>query len=134
MKSLKEMQLEGVSPHLAHLALRPSKEKCFKCDDRREQQADHSVESIAVYSKSTYLTDDGVEAHRVKDCYFPLSDARLAPRDLCSSCRWQAGKANREEATLKKHRIEAIKEKLSLPLPLSHFKTTFAKKEGSYYD
>ena len=116
MKTLKEMQEEGLSPRLAHLALRPSKERCQRCGDRREQAPDRSVESITTYRKSTYLDEEGTKHRRVKDCYFPLADARDAPRDLCSACRWHSGKALREEAILKKHRMAIIAEKM-LPEP-----------------
>jgi len=117
MKTLAEQQEEGLSPYLAHLALRPSKERCQRCGDRREQTLDRSVESITTYHKSTYVDEEGTKHRRVKDCFFPLADAKpSSPRYLCSACKWQSGKQQREEAILKKHRMATLEEKL-LPEP-----------------
>ena len=111
MRTVEEMREEDLSPAEVHLALRSSTELC-SCGQRREQKPDKEAISIITYDREGYIDKEGKRRAHVKHVWFSLADARPDKRDFCSACRWARGKGQRAEVIERKHRIEALEEKL----------------------
>jgi len=126
-KTLRELQDEGVGPATAHLRLMKREARCTNCGRRREQKPDKEKESILSYQgKRTYEDEEGEKHRFVTHAWWPLENARPGYRDLCTACAWEKGRPGREVMMERKHRSEAIIEKLAMPMRETR------DEEGSY--